>query len=290
MSAVDFGCFAARMGDTLMQPECAGLVTVTAKQLVRVTTCALPSSATRGSCARDSRGQDMPERQVRIFIRSDEPHPQWVETLVGRVVKPFVEEKGGALEWFWFSRYACPLDDSGDCDINQIPDECKQPPRHRSVRFRFSVANDQQQEVEADLIEKIAAAGAHISGIIPYNHVADTGNNRFVGAEDRSDAKRQRRAGLVIAYFMSVSKLFLDYLVGPDADNRWRLEDNDDTLQNPERNAFQSLHHMFCNITEVPLVVIFGLKGGVLHAGTRIYPPTAPPGGWDHTGEMRVRY
>ncbi len=87
----------------------------------------------------------------------------------------------------------------------------------------------------------------------------------------------------------SICRLFIDYLV-PETGDRWRFEENGDLLQNPAKNAFQSLHHLFCNITEVPLDVLVGIKGGQFHVGTQMYPPNASPGGWDQKHTFPVRY
>src|ERR1700723_3003800 len=96
----------------------------------------------------------MANRQTRIFVPSTEPLEDWAETLIGRVFRPLTGEYGGALEWFWFSRYGQTADDSGDCDISQIPDEFKRPLQpggtgfHRSMRFRFRIADDAQDAFE----------------------------------------------------------------------------------------------------------------------------------------------
>ena len=88
----------------------------------------------------------MPIRQTRVFVRSDEPLNDWAETLVGRVFRPLTEEFENSLEWFWFSRYGGS--DSDGYDLSVIPAEYKEPlqsgggPFHRSMRFRFNVADE----------------------------------------------------------------------------------------------------------------------------------------------------
>lgn len=69
----------------------------------------------------------MANRQTRIFVPSTEPLKDWVETLIGKVLRPLAEEHAGAMEWFWFSRCGTNAYESGDCTIELIPGEYKQP-------------------------------------------------------------------------------------------------------------------------------------------------------------------
>lgn len=66
-------------------------------------------------------------KQTRVFVLSTEPLDGWAETLIGRVFKPLTNEFRDALQWFWFSRYVSPADETADCDIAAIPDEYKRP-------------------------------------------------------------------------------------------------------------------------------------------------------------------
>jgi hypothetical protein len=69
-------------------------------------------------------------------------------------------------------------------------------------------------------------------------------------------------------FLCATSQLLIDTLNGPDAVGRYKQEVNDETTQNPNQNTFESIHHLFCNITNVPTDVL------VLEPvmGTRIYP------------------
>lgn len=44
-----------------------------------------------------------------------------------------------------------------------------------------------------------------------------------------------------------------------DAQGRWQLEQNEDKKENPEGSFFQSVHHLFCNATNVPTNATVGL-------------------------------
>jgi len=104
----------------------------------------------------------MGTRQTRIFVRSDEPD-DWAETLVGRVLRPLTAEFSDSLNWFWFSRYGQPADESGDCDIVQISAEYKVGGMHRSLRFRYDVADDQQTAFETRALELINGNAYRVS-------------------------------------------------------------------------------------------------------------------------------
>jgi hypothetical protein len=235
---------------------------------------------------------NMAIRQTRVFVRSDEPNDDWAETLIGRVFGPLTAEFAASLQWCWFPRYVSPADESGDCEIAQIPAEYKEGGLHRSMRFRFSIADADQASFERRGQELVSSNGYQVFDFRAYDHVADRGNNRFLGTEYRHDGRNELRALLITHFFMAVSRLTIDALVGPSEQGRFRLESNDDQLQNPRGSTFQSLLHLFCNITNVPTDVYLFHKPGLnlLGYGTFIYPPPNPPGGWDHVAAYPIRY
>ncbi|MFH1117071.1 MAG: hypothetical protein V1792_24400 [Pseudomonadota bacterium] len=212
-------------------------------------------------------------RQSRIFVDHTEGI-DWAETLIGRVFRPLVADFSGRLRWFWFSRYGCAIgtqgDDRGDCDFDAIPDEFKQAlpegnpnqPVHRSLRFRYEVADAHQAAFEARLNDLVAQHGYASSGCLTYDQIGDAGGNRFLGVENRLPGRDSQRAELVIQLFQSVSEIVMDALVGPDQANRFHIEHNDVRRDNPNASTFESLHHMFCNITYVPLSILLGTFWG----------------------------
>jgi len=240
----------------------------------------------------------MPIRQTRVFVPSIEPHADWAETLIGRVFRPVIAEFEDALEWFWFSRYVQPTDDSGDCDIQLIPEEYKGPPGpggavvHRSMRLRFNVAAGRQCAFEQRATELINRGGYRISDFRDYDFVTDTGSNRFLGLESRQPGRAEQRAELTVGFYWITSKLVMDALVGPNERGRFQLETSDDTIQNPRGSTFQSLLHLFCNITSVPTDVYVWLKPSMnlVGYGTFIEVPPEPPGGWEQFQRFPIRY
>ena len=213
-------------------------------------------------------------RQTRVFVPSDEPVNDWAETLIGRVFRQVAEEFAEPLTWFWFSRYATTLNgDNGDCDIDMIPDVYKQPQQiggggfHRSLRFRFNINVASQVAFEDRLQQLITQHGYFISDIRDYDYVADTGGHRFLGIENRHPGRDVQRANLVTHLYETISRLVVDCLVGPDPAGRFTIETNDNE-QNPNRSTFESLHHLFYNITQVPLSVLVSTGNPVNLLGT----------------------
>lgn len=241
----------------------------------------------------------MADRQTRVFVRSDEPFDDWAETLVGRVFRALAAEFADSLDWYWFSRYGCLVtQDSGDCDISRVPEDFKRPLNndgegfHRSMRFRFSIRDDRLAEFEQRAAALIRERGYFISDFRAYNSVQDTGCNRFLGTENRLPGRAEQRATLVTRLYMMIAALVIDALVGPDDRDRFRMETNDDQQQNPRGSTFQSILHLFCNITNVPTdVLIFQREGlDLLDFGTFMYPPEPPPGGWSTATPRPIRF
>lgn len=232
----------------------------------------VPRAAELGRSAANFGRLFMAIRQTRVFVRSDEPGEDWAESLIGRVFRPITGEFAESLGWFWFSRYGTTLDgDNDDCNIDQIPDEYKQPLQaggvgfHRSLRFRFDINDAAQVAFENRLEQLVAQHGYRVSDIRDYDYLADTGGHRFLGIENRQLGRDVQRANLVTHLYQAISQLVIDCLVGPDATGRFAVETNDDP-QNPNGSTFESLHHLFYNITQVPLSVLIavGPQAGLL--------------------------
>lgn len=222
-------------------------------------------------------------RQTRIFVQSNDPSDDWAETLIGRVFRQIVSEFAQPLQWFWFSRYICPVgmngDDRGDCDFNAIPDDYQQAipgmdvPGHRSLRFRFEITDADQAAFEFRLRQLLDQHEYKISDIRDYEQVSDTGGQRFLGVENRQPGRDVQRARLVTHLYQIISEIVIDSLVGPDSANRYRIEHNDLHQQNPNGSSFESLHHLFCNITRVPLSILFSGTDQMQLEGTFWGPP-----------------
>lgn len=129
----------------------------------------------------------------------------------------------------------------------------------RSLRFRYSVADQYCDDFETRARELISDQKCVISDFPPYNHIDDLGGDRFIG-EERSDERRSERARLMEQYLFGVCKLFIHCLIGPDENRRYRLEECIHK-ENPNHSVFESIHHLFCSITDVPLRVLVSSDG-----------------------------
>ena len=211
----------------------------------------------------------MPCKQTRIFLPFDVPYDNdnWAETLIGRIIRPLVQEFP-VLEWFWFSRYAEDAQGSGGgCNLAAIPPTFAKNGIYRSVRFRYSIPDQTVVVFEQRCLELIGAAGCRISDFPNYDHLDDLASQRFVGG-DYTPERREQRAIRMAEFLCATSRFIIDALEGPDADGRFAYEINNDVTQNPNRNTFESVHHLFCNMTNVPTDVLVA----DLIVGTRMYP------------------
>jgi hypothetical protein len=135
-----------------------------------------------------------------------------------------------------------------------VPQEFELNGLLRSLKFRFALPDTEVQAFEQEGSRRITDEGCVISDWRDYGLAIDLGGDRFVG-EVRDASRRGERAKLVLSFLDAVSKLVLHSLIGPDAQGRFRLESNDDYQQNPLGSSFESMHHLFCNITGVPWCV-----------------------------------
>ena len=229
-------------------------------------------------------------RQTRIFVPNTVPYDNttWAETLLGRVIRPLVHQH--AIGWYWFSRYDQSLEgDWGDCDKRRVLEARHRLEwnRHfRSLRLRFRVSDADVQAFEQDGTQRIEDEECVISDWRGFDLVAGLGCDRFVG-EIRNATHRGERAELVVMFLNAVCKLVLHSLIGPDATGRFRLEANDDP-QNPLGSSFESMHHLFCNITGVPVRVRVFSDGSQTFVGTDWYRPQQA--GWRVVQDIRIRY
>lgn len=210
--------------------------------------------------------------QTRIFVPWADPYTMqgWVETVAGKILQPFVNVS--EISWFWFTRYM--EDDSGsngDSDLTDIPNGFRHPHQdiYRSVRLRIWLEKQERGQVEQSLNKTVSDAGCWIADLRDYDDLNDLANHRFCG-EPFEESRREVRRDLMREFLCSSSKLFFHMLQGPDSKGSYYLERNIDRLQNPEENTFQSIHHLFCNLTDVPLQAQIKVPFSV---GSNIYPP-----------------
>ena len=195
-----------------------------------------------------SNSPDFCHRQIRIFVPPELDAACWVETVLGRVVKPVVEKY--RTEWFWFSRYEeYERESRGDCDLSQIPETFRAEDIYRSVRFRVCIAAGTRPAMEEETTGLLEAAGFRASGFLDYPYVEDLAQPRFLG-EPRTAERMKQRADLHARFLDATSRVFLDALQGPDKNDCYRVEENSHF-----GSSFQAMRHLFCNMTNAPTPV-----------------------------------
>lgn len=212
-------------------------------------------------------------RQTRIYAPAIAPYDShiWAETMMARIIRPLVINND-RLKWVWLTRYSSAAPEFADSDGTNVPTGYFDNKHCRSLRFRFEIVDDELAAFEQHGNLLIQQDGCWNADWRDYG-IGELSSNRFVG-EDRSQARRDERLLLVKQYLESVTRLMLHALVPADTEGRFRVENNDDN-ENPNNSAFFSLHHLFCNTTEVLLTALVSNDGFMIDCGTRQYPQAA---------------
>lgn len=144
-------------------------------------------------------------------------------SFIGELVRPVVAKK--RHQHFWFTHYG--------------------------TFARFRIQTDRYDDLRPEIESRCHALGLTDKGEEKdLTLVADLGGDRFLGP-GLQDRRAEDRALLVLKYLHSVAELMCDAIRKGD-DGYWYAEPSQ-SKENPEGNIFQSLHHLFCNMTQVPL-------------------------------------
>lgn len=212
----------------------------------------------------------------------DRPNGQpgnWYDTFLGTVVLPAVQT--GKLERFWFSHYGA---------FGQ----------GHHVKFRFST--DSIADVQAVLDPLIAKFSFRLleehghTFPHPFNIIDDlshqNGGVLRLGNNQRVKDFRER-GELLYSFLHSTALLVLHCLNATDQDGRWYREFNPDQGNHHYNDTLESIHHLFCNQSDVPTGVcvlpVTGDIGPPFQLASPLYANIAGvlrPG----TQVVRVRY
>jgi hypothetical protein len=193
---------------------------------------------------------------IHIFAPPEEPYgDNWVEQILGTVIRPLFLQYQDDLKWLWVTRYGGSYSDAAPPLGYPIPERYHSNGWYRYIVVRFSAQDEVQQSIQNEALRLAQEANCFPDprGWIDYDIVADLGGDRFVRAEAGSD-DRQRRSQLVANFMDATVRMILDAL-GQDSTGRWILEPNINP-QNPNGSFFESVHHVFCNATAVPTTVL----------------------------------
>lgn len=203
----------------------------------------------------------------------DVPRCSWAEQILGKVVKPCVAEHSEHLEWFWFTRYEGPRSDHLE---EALPQELGQVVGHVKLRVAFDGEDEEDQWTAfKTTVEHAAVACGFLSFEGDYGFVGDLGGDRFI-THNRSGERVEHRAELVARFLHAASAVVLDLLTetqtmidGQQA-TVFCLEDNT-SRDSPNWSVCESLHHLFCNLSDVQLDAFMfrgnGLLGWVYASG-----------------------
>jgi hypothetical protein len=150
----------------------------------------------------------------------------WFETFVGHFVKPLLAT--GLVKQYWFTRY-------GNNHQREI--------RLRLTTEKFDDLNPiiQKQIKTFGFTDRKDELDVRLAG--------NLGNGRFL-SPNASNLSEERRAQLTLNFLHALAVMFAECLIGPDAEGYFCQEKNMD-INNPHGSIFETLHHLFCNTTNV---------------------------------------
>jgi hypothetical protein len=150
----------------------------------------------------------------------------WFETFVGRFVKPLIAT--GLIKQYWFTRYG----DNG----------------RREIRLRLTT--DNFLALQPTIQNQIQAMGfTDLNDEQNQTLGGSLGNARFLSL-DAPNQSVQDRGQLMLNLQHSIAALFVETLIGPDANGYFRQETNTN-INNPHGSVFETVHHLLCNTTNV---------------------------------------
>ena len=216
---------------------------------------------------------------LHIFAPSQEPFlKNWVEQILGDVVKPTITDYDDAISWIWVTRYAGPYSEDNLPVGISIPQEFRANGSFRFIVLRLHVNSDSREAIQTRVIELAQDVGCFTDprGWIQYDPIEDVGGDRFI----RNDAElpeRTERARLIISFVDITIRLMLHSLT-KDETNHWITEPNMIPQQNPKGSLFESIRHLFCNATGVPTTVLLAGEWTSLQLGTYWMQPLSITG------------
>lgn len=170
----------------------------------------------------------MSYHSIHLHFPANAPYDQehWFETFVGRFVKPLIAT--GLVNQYWFTRY-------GSAQLREI---------------RLRLTTDDFAALEPIVRQQVVAAGftdlADELGVTLANNL---GGGRFL-SPDALNQSPDHRGQLMLNFLHAAAALFVESLIGPDGDGRFRQEKNTD-VNNPHGSIFETAHHLLCNATGV---------------------------------------
>lgn len=207
--------------------------------------------------------QSLTGRRLLIFIPPDDrdvfnEFGNYMEQVLGTVVRPAYEQHQAAIEWIWlgrdddlFGNRALTYDLPNEFNNNGI---CS----FIDVRVHMDDA-DTLAAFETAISDVVGATDYLARDWEAYDAFADLvaadgkNANRYI-RPDADEATRAERARLLLQFMDATSRMMLHSL--HETDGQWGVEPNTHS-DNPSQTFFQSVHHLFQNTTNVPLPLVF---------------------------------
>lgn len=211
----------------------------------------------------------MQHKSLHLKIPDERPFDKdnnWFESFIGNFVVPIIETS--LIDRFWFSRYR-------DYKIG------------KHVRFRFYTNNYDKLIPTLHKLSKQFGL-IDLNDENDYDPIQDLGSDRFLG-NNKKHKDRFKRTNLVYDFLHATSKLFIDALSHSDEYGYFYREINNDKGNNPSGDSLESIHHLFCNITEVPLIALLIEKEQAQEVVSPLYKPYIYPD-WKIKKATRIKF
>jgi hypothetical protein len=209
-------------------------------------------------------------RHIRIFFPPEGRASNPIEQIIGTIIRPLYLNYKEDMHWIWFGRYD---DNFAPYAVShQLPERYNSNGGSSYFDFRLSISQDKRDSFEQDALDLILNSIYFAARWDQYNVLHDlvdwSGNsgNRFI-RPDATEDERIERAYLIVNFMDATARLMVDSVV--KVDERWHLEPNDNP-NNPQSSFFQSIHHLFCNATDVPTFVV--IREEVNERTSRVQP------------------
>lgn len=213
-----------------------------------------------------------------IFAPDREPFGMnWVEQILGAVVRPLQQRYTSDIRWLWATRYVGSYDAKAPPGGYALPQEYHSDGHYRFLLFRMSLTDAWRREAREEGLKLAAQAGCFTNptGWTEYDVVMNLGSVRFV-TRAAATSVRVERARLIAAFVDATVRLVLAALE-QDADGKWTSELTGFIGENPHGSFLESVHHIFCNLTGVPTAVLLRRHQDDLHVGTHWMQPRSVP-------------
>jgi len=190
----------------------------------------------------------------------------WVEQILGSIVRPLYERFNSQIRWMWVTRYSGPYDSNNPPQGYTLPDNYLVVGRdYRFIAFRLSVEDSVKLEIHRLGLDLAQEAGCYAPEWVHYDTIGDLGSNRFIFPE-ADETSHAERAHLILNFMDSIITLMLNALTKTESGS-WILEPNISD-QNPNQSLFESIHHLFCNATGVPTEIFLSRQSDNIQIAT----------------------